>query len=105
MLHETGRRKIGRNDPCPCGSGLKYKKCCMNKEEHSGEPVDVKRLYAERYRIRLKESPDVEGIKMAGRLVVDTLDLAESHIRAGIKTDEINTKPGRISDSGLFSSG
>jgi methionyl aminopeptidase len=91
MLHETGRRKIGRNDPCPCGSGLKYKKCCMNKDEHSGEPVDAKRLYAERYRIRLKESPDVEGIKMAGRLVVDTLDLAESHIRAGIKTDEINT--------------
>jgi hypothetical protein len=22
--------KIGRNDPCPCGSGKKYKKCCMN---------------------------------------------------------------------------
>lgn len=21
--------KIGRNDPCPCGSGLKYKRCCM----------------------------------------------------------------------------
>jgi hypothetical protein len=21
--------KIGRNDPCPCGSGLKYKKCCL----------------------------------------------------------------------------
>jgi len=20
--------KIGRNDPCPCGSGLKYKQCC-----------------------------------------------------------------------------
>ncbi len=25
----AGRRgKIGRNDPCPCGSGLKYKRCC-----------------------------------------------------------------------------
>ncbi len=24
-------KKIGRNDPCPCGSGKKYKKCCMNK--------------------------------------------------------------------------
>ncbi len=24
--------KIGRNDPCPCGSGKKYKKCCMNKK-------------------------------------------------------------------------
>jgi uncharacterized protein len=23
--------KIGRNDPCPCGSGLKYKKCCLGK--------------------------------------------------------------------------
>tara|TARA_Y100001933_G_C18886733_1_gene516481 strand:+ start:144 stop:1034 length:891 start_codon:yes stop_codon:yes gene_type:complete len=23
--------KIGRNDQCPCGSGKKYKKCCMNK--------------------------------------------------------------------------
>ena len=26
-------QKIGRNDPCPCGSGKKYKKCCMNKIE------------------------------------------------------------------------
>lgn len=23
--------KFGRNDPCPCGSGLKYKKCCLKK--------------------------------------------------------------------------
>jgi hypothetical protein len=28
--HETVRnsRKVGRNEPCPCGSGVKYKKCC-----------------------------------------------------------------------------
>ncbi len=25
-------KKIGRNDPCPCGSGKKYKHCCMRKE-------------------------------------------------------------------------
>ena len=24
--------KTGRNDPCPCGSGLKYKKCCLGKQ-------------------------------------------------------------------------
>ena len=24
--------KIGRNDPCPCGSGKKYKRCCMKKK-------------------------------------------------------------------------
>src|SRR5690625_1144405 len=23
---------VGRNDPCPCGSGKKYKKCCLHKE-------------------------------------------------------------------------
>lgn len=26
-------KKVGRNDPCPCGSGKKYKKCCMLKEQ------------------------------------------------------------------------
>jgi uncharacterized protein YecA (UPF0149 family) len=25
--------KTGRNDPCPCGSGKKFKKCCLNKEQ------------------------------------------------------------------------
>jgi len=32
---ETYRRekpKVGRNDPCPCGSGKKYKKCCGANE-------------------------------------------------------------------------
>ncbi|MBQ2846449.1 MAG: SEC-C domain-containing protein, partial [Firmicutes bacterium] len=32
---ETVRRdapKVGRNDPCPCGSGKKYKHCCGRNE-------------------------------------------------------------------------
>ena len=34
LSRDTGRkRKIGRNDPCPCGSGKKYKKCCLDKEK------------------------------------------------------------------------
>ena len=28
VVHEP---KVGRNDPCPCGSGKKYKKCCLRK--------------------------------------------------------------------------
>ena len=28
---QTPSRKVGRNDPCPCGSGKKYKKCCWPK--------------------------------------------------------------------------
>jgi len=30
-ISSNGTPKIGRNEPCPCGSGKKYKKCCMNK--------------------------------------------------------------------------
>jgi uncharacterized protein YecA (UPF0149 family) len=26
-------KKIGRNELCPCGSGKKYKKCCMGKKD------------------------------------------------------------------------
>ena len=29
----TAGKKVGPNDPCPCGSGKKYKKCCMQKDK------------------------------------------------------------------------
>ena len=29
------KQKIGRNDLCPCGSGKKYKKCCIKKEDNA----------------------------------------------------------------------
>jgi preprotein translocase subunit SecA len=29
----TAKEKVGRNDPCPCGSGKKYKHCCLRKEK------------------------------------------------------------------------
>ena len=79
---------MGRNAPCPCGSGRKYKKCCLGS---AGKPENLKALYAEKYRIRLKEAADIEGIRSAGRLTLDTLDLVESKIRPGITTDDINT--------------
>lgn len=31
MPYKRAEKKIGRNDPCPCGSGKKYKHCCMKK--------------------------------------------------------------------------
>jgi hypothetical protein len=34
LPHVRETPKIGRNDACPCGSGKKYKKCCMAKELH-----------------------------------------------------------------------
>ena len=82
--------KVRRNDPCPCGSGLKYKKCCFHKEG-SLPKNNNKRLYLQKHGIRVKEAGDIEGIKKAGRLALKTLDLVEGSIRVGMTTDEINT--------------
>jgi methionyl aminopeptidase len=81
--------KVGRNEPCPCGSGLKYKKCCSGKIEAT--PNNLKKLYKKKYKIRLKTTKNIEGIKKAGRLALDTLDLVESKIRPEMTTDAINT--------------
>ena len=80
--------KVGRNDPCPCGSGLKYKKCCLRPNKASR--LDTKAVYAKKYNIRLKTAKDVEAIRAAGNLVLETLDQVEAVIRAGMKTDEID---------------
>ena len=31
--YKRDEKKIGRNEPCPCGSGKKYKKCCALANE------------------------------------------------------------------------
>lgn len=33
--------KIGRNQLCPCGSGLKYKKCCLNKKKEDNKKLNI----------------------------------------------------------------
>jgi methionyl aminopeptidase len=83
------RAKVHRNDPCPCGSGLKYKKCCINKTG-STPKNNNKNLYLQKHGIRVKEAADIEGIKKAGRIALETLDLVESAIRVGMTTDDIN---------------
>ena len=89
MLSKNAHAKIGRNDPCPCGSGLKYKKCCLGNPAQPG--TDIKDLYAKRYKIHLKNDREVEKIREAGRLVLKTLDLVADQIRPGIQTEQINT--------------
>jgi methionyl aminopeptidase len=90
LVKEKGKTvKVGRNDPCPCGSGLKYKKCCLEKEVSDTKEPGA--LYAQRYKIRLKEEADIDGIRKAGQLVLDTFAQIVDKIRPGIKTDDINT--------------
>ncbi|WP_082364086.1 SEC-C metal-binding domain-containing protein [Rhodopseudomonas sp. AAP120] len=39
------RTKVGRNEPCPCGSGKKYKRCCGSKRSADAQrPPDDDRI-------------------------------------------------------------
>jgi len=64
--------KIGRNDPCPCGSGKKYKKCCLLTEHPKpvSEPIDeffadthteIRELFQDREFSSLEEANEVLG--------------------------------------------
>ncbi len=80
--------KVGRNDPCPCGSGKKFKKCCM------GAPVEGEMNLADtmlkQYKVRLKTPEEIEGIRRCGKLVIRTFEIVKEMINPGVRTDEIN---------------
>ncbi len=88
MKNRSDTGKISRNTLCPCGSGKKYKRCCLNTSS-STRPSDLQ--YAKKHRIQIKTPEQIEGIRRAGQLVIETLDLVVPHIRPGVTTDEINT--------------
>ncbi len=81
--------KTGRNDFCPCGSGKKFKKCCLSKNSIIKDSLVAS--YYKKYKIHLKQGADVEGIRRAGCLVIDTLDMVEERIQPGMTTNDINT--------------
>jgi len=87
--HMKRKSKVGRNDPCPCGSGRKYKKCCQGKT--TSPKVDLRQEYEQKHRIRFKTPEQIAGIRKAGQLTVATLDMVAGEIRPGITTDYINT--------------
>ena len=84
----TKFEKFGRNDPCPCGSGRKYKKCCLGRRDVS--VASIRRSYEKQYKIRFKTEADIAGIRKAGDLVIRTLDLVSPLIVPGTQTEEIN---------------
>ncbi len=88
MKNVIKKIKIGRNSPCPCGSGKKYKNCCMNAPK---KVMSLKEEYKRKYDIRLKEPDEIEGIRKAGILLLDIMNKVESMIQPGITTNDINT--------------
>jgi tetratricopeptide (TPR) repeat protein len=66
--------KIGRNDPCPCGSGKKYKECCQTAElAQSAERARAARL-AQAERVLATPPRGARPIPEATAYVEDDLD-------------------------------
>jgi tetratricopeptide (TPR) repeat protein len=73
----------GRNDPCPCGSGKKYKRCCLEREEAAmlaalvAKPAEVaaskegRRAHAEELQATMAE---VMELDQASNAVIDLID-------------------------------
>ncbi|MBU4495964.1 MAG: SEC-C domain-containing protein [Acidobacteria bacterium] len=110
--------KINRNEPCPCGSGKKYKKCCLGKQEHE-EVDDLDALMQEGYslsekiktveackiwievwnKLKSRFSPDMKSIRDSERIFngIQSLfnwcqDLEMELGNAAIKNNSFNKK-------------
>ncbi len=105
---EIRQHPVGRNDPCPCGSGSKYKKCCLLREcreTTSSLPVWVINS-SRKFHLFLKYATQVFGLpRLLGSLrderrdptyktleVVDTLFLAALFRRPSINATEGDLK-------------
>lgn len=80
--------KPGRNDPCWCGSGKKYKKCHIDFDEKI-EEFDGAGHIVPSHEI-LKNAEQIEKIKESAKINIAVLDYVAEHIKAGISTAEID---------------
>jgi hypothetical protein len=89
---QTVRRavpKVGRNDPCPCGSGKKYKKCCQDKDaERAGDPSPVPGVTMAEYRTtssHLMPLEEFAHLRVEEMLQADRAKLSPEHLHRAIR--------------------
>ena len=70
--------KIGRNDPCPCGSGQKYKRCCLPRDDATAaERAAADRAAAlvdDRSAADAAIHAEHDGLDDASNVVIDLID-------------------------------
>lgn len=89
MLRNGGKmEKIGRNDPCWCGSGKKYKQC------HEAFDEKIHRFALEGHMVpdreMIKNPEQIAGIRESGAVNTAVLDYVAQQIHEGMTTEEIN---------------
>jgi hypothetical protein len=79
--------KTGRNEPCPCGSGLKFKKCCLPREERApvrpaAAPLPTRQVFVSREIARLQEQASLRrpGFRLVGALVFFSTEQGDAWI-------------------------
>ncbi len=98
----------GRNDPCPCGSGKKYKKCCLPKEQETRReaqrpapgnvPVERALEWLERRYPQQVTEAIQEQLELAGEDAMERLEeLPEGYLRMVM----VNVNEWLISDGAL----
>lgn len=81
-------KKLGRNDPCWCGSGKKYKHCHIDFDERidhfrrEGHIVPTHEM--------IKTPEQIDGIRQSSKINIAVLDLIAKKICAGMTTGEID---------------
>ena len=69
--------KTGRNQPCPCGSGKKYKKCCLEKAATPTDELSYRRLSEAHERSRRNT---IAGLSIKFRLIEPQRPPEASHV-------------------------
>lgn len=80
--------KLGRNDPCWCKSGRKYKVCHMAFDEKIQQYALQGHIVPDHDMIKSKEQ--IEGIKESSKINIAVLDYVAEHIQIGMSTEEID---------------
>ncbi|MFI2857757.1 YecA family protein [Paenibacillus sp. JSM ZJ436] len=80
----------GRNEPCPCGSGKKYKKCCMNKEQDVLDtPITSLREAALKVNVANPAVPSHDSAKGIRELCLAQLEQVFIYLRRQHKKDGV----------------
>jgi hypothetical protein len=83
--------KPGRNDPCPCGSGRKYKRCCIDKKPRErsvmiGSSEPLRGVYYD------KEKMEFTGITHDNRLIKPVATYSQTHYESESGKERVITR-------------
>ena len=98
MVEPTGIERLkdtGRNDPCPCGSGKKYKKCHLSEDQAEQHEVLLKAQEEARQQASQEESGDPEK-RPAGKPIKED-GVRGMHKPGGVKGANQITLPRKAS--------